>query len=364
MNYYPVIIPTLNRYQHFKECVESLSECTHADKTELVIGLDYPPEEKYVDGWELIKKYIPTIKGFAKVTVFEHEYNLGVVDNFSYLINYVSNLYQAWISTEDDNVFAPSFLDFMNKCLEKYKFDKSVLCVSGTLEPNVREILGEFLENCEDTVVKLCGNLSAYGCGHWREKDRIIRQVWPKDFRKYVFGSRLRLLKLLGFPSKLEHVYFWIKQNPRLNISCDFTREVWEILHNMITVYPVRSLVCNNGFDGTGWNCDFSDSIQNSWKKIILSSNKWYDLIDGIHNSEIKKLSHRLEKSEKKTIKRRGWKVFCINFIFGYSFSQFFDEYVKKKSEKFKNCNFFIFFNDITVKIKNKVKSIKKSLNK
>ena len=53
--YSPIIIPTLNRFTHFKNCVESLAACTNADKTELIIGLDYPPSEKYVDGWIKIK---------------------------------------------------------------------------------------------------------------------------------------------------------------------------------------------------------------------------------------------------------------------------------------------------------------------
>ena len=64
MTYYPVIIPTLNRYEHFKNCVESLSNNLYANETELVVGLDYPPSEKYIDGWKKIKDYIPSIKGF------------------------------------------------------------------------------------------------------------------------------------------------------------------------------------------------------------------------------------------------------------------------------------------------------------
>lgn len=45
MTYYPVIIPTLNRFEHFKNCVESLANCTYAPETELIIGLDFPPAE-------------------------------------------------------------------------------------------------------------------------------------------------------------------------------------------------------------------------------------------------------------------------------------------------------------------------------
>ena len=41
-NYYPIVIPTLNRYEHFKKCVESLARNTHADKTELIVGVRLP----------------------------------------------------------------------------------------------------------------------------------------------------------------------------------------------------------------------------------------------------------------------------------------------------------------------------------
>lgn len=58
LNYAPILIPTLNRYEHIRRCVESLSRCTHADKTELVIGLDFPPSEKYIERWKRIDAYL------------------------------------------------------------------------------------------------------------------------------------------------------------------------------------------------------------------------------------------------------------------------------------------------------------------
>ncbi len=48
--YAPVLIPTLNRYEHFKRCLESLELCTGADKTDVYVGLDFPPSEKYHKG--------------------------------------------------------------------------------------------------------------------------------------------------------------------------------------------------------------------------------------------------------------------------------------------------------------------------
>ena len=35
MNCAPILIPTLNRYEHLRKCLESLSLCTLADLTEV-----------------------------------------------------------------------------------------------------------------------------------------------------------------------------------------------------------------------------------------------------------------------------------------------------------------------------------------
>ena len=81
MNYYPVIIPTLCRYEHLKRCVDSLAQNTHADKTELIISLDYPAKESHREGYEKILTYIDSIKGFKKVTCLKQDHNVGVWDN-------------------------------------------------------------------------------------------------------------------------------------------------------------------------------------------------------------------------------------------------------------------------------------------
>lgn len=54
-NFSPVLICTLNRYVHFKRCIESLSACTYADKTDLFIGLDYPLKDEHWEGYLIIK---------------------------------------------------------------------------------------------------------------------------------------------------------------------------------------------------------------------------------------------------------------------------------------------------------------------
>ena len=81
LNYAPILIPTLNRYEHLRRCVESLAKNKLAKESELVIGLDYPPQEKYQEGWEKIKEFLPTISGFGKVTILSADKNIGAVNN-------------------------------------------------------------------------------------------------------------------------------------------------------------------------------------------------------------------------------------------------------------------------------------------
>ena len=79
--YAPVIIPTLNRFDHFKRCLESLEKCTGAEHTDVYVALDYPPSEKYIDGWKKIGAYLVEKEknnSFANLCVTRRERNYGV----------------------------------------------------------------------------------------------------------------------------------------------------------------------------------------------------------------------------------------------------------------------------------------------
>ena len=134
--YAPVVIPTLCRYEHFRNCVESLAQCQLADKTDLFIGLDYPLKDSHKEGYTKLKKYISDgIVGFKSVNVFFHEKNIGAINNSTFLYNQIKNKYDSYIYTEDDNVFSQNFLVFVNDCLNRFKEDESVYAVCGYCYP-------------------------------------------------------------------------------------------------------------------------------------------------------------------------------------------------------------------------------------
>lgn len=243
MRYYPVLITTLNRYEHFRRCVESLARCTHADRTELVIGLDYPPAEKYVSGYRQIKDYLPSITGFAKVTVMERDHNYGAIRNCRSLIAYSSQYYDACILSEDDNEFAPAFLDFMNKALDMYKDDDRVKTVGGYCHL-------EF-DGLADKGVHFTYDNCAWGVGLWSHKEQVSRSwqdylwLWksPRDFWR-IFSVNPSVAKM--FDTMMHKKAYW----------SDIVRTVANIHAGTYQVVPVRTLVRNHGYDGSGIHCD------------------------------------------------------------------------------------------------------------
>jgi len=67
-NFAPVLILTLCRYDTQK-CVESLSGCAYADKTDLFIAYDYPLNDNHWEGYRKIEAYLDKIKGFKSINI-------------------------------------------------------------------------------------------------------------------------------------------------------------------------------------------------------------------------------------------------------------------------------------------------------
>lgn len=233
---YPVMIPTLNRFHHFKRCVESLGQNTHANKTVLYIGLDYPPSPKYKEGWLKIKEYIPTINGFKNIILIEHKDNLGAVANWDFLVNEIKKNYDAYIATEDDNEFSPCFLDFMNKVLNKYHDNSKVISVSGFTHKG----------HISEKNIIASPSFTAWGVGYWFDKK-------AKEDINYYYKRLLSPISVLKLsfkcPQSLMLLMVMMKHTTQYGdaMSC-----VYEALEDKIQIVPSISMVRNWGDDGSG----------------------------------------------------------------------------------------------------------------
>lgn len=288
MNYAPIVIPTLNRFEHLKNCVESLKNNKYADKTDLIVALDYPPAENYEEGWKLISGYLDSLSGFKQVIVVKREKNLGAIENIKSILGYVCEKYETFIFTEDDNIFAKCFLDYANKGLEKFKDDKSIESISGYSYP-ISYNKNEF------NVVKIQRYFSDWGFATWKDRYLKAKDTLTNDFFEKLFKSK-NLCKKLRSASKKNYtraISFIKDKNVR---PYDYTNSIGQILLDRFSIMPKETLVKNTGWDNSGVHCDSDNSIAKLFNEQHLSENIvwndfYFDEIDSL------KVDGELDKS-------------------------------------------------------------------
>ncbi|MDD6824958.1 MAG: glycosyltransferase [Oscillospiraceae bacterium] len=253
--YAPVLITTLNRYEHLNRCITSLRRNRLAKETELYISVDYPPAEKYVDGYEKIKKLLEAgIEGFKDVHIIWQEQNLGSYNNYMFLLHLAEQKHDAYIFTEDDNEFSHLFLEYMNEALNLYEDDDSIVAISGHSYPIEWEEDG-------DTVAKIYAHYDAWGYATWvRKEHELLKGIDYKDFERNIYdGKKMRRLRK-QCPSvycAYVSIFYYGVPNLLLNedgtINCiDSTRCMLMSFENKKMIMPKVSLVRNWGDDGSG----------------------------------------------------------------------------------------------------------------
>ncbi len=254
--YAPVIIPTLNRADHLKRCLTSLMNNGWAKYTDVYISVDYPPAEKYVAGYNQVKNYLQTadFSGFRKLTVAYQTENLGPFENYAYLKNWIRNDYDRFIFSEDDNEFAPNFLEYQNKGLTLFAEDERVMAICAAKDTHW-ETGGQAV-----TFAKLC---PAYGFGVWFAKEDALRQAGDEII---LSKKTLRLSSVLSLARKncylaiayitevlfSDSLVYWDKNG---NLSwCDSLRSMYLHWTDSVCVVPQQAKARTWGNDGTGVN--------------------------------------------------------------------------------------------------------------
>lgn len=245
--YAPVLICTLDRFIHFKNCVESLAKCKYSNQTDLYIGLDYPANESNWEGYELINEYLQSIVGFKSLNVIRRETNFGVQKNFDDAFGFIFNIYEYLIVSEDDNVFSVNFLDYINQGLRKFKDDSHIYAVCGYNYPIQMPI--SFSSN-----YYLANAYSGWGCGIWREKYNFLFHEFM-NYNKVI--SRLNNIKECLTSITSTNAFLSIARNG--SILGDYAITGGLNLNNMNCVFPLTTKVKNNGHDGSGVNCGLLD---------------------------------------------------------------------------------------------------------
>ena len=277
-NYCPVVIATLNRFEHFKRCVESLQKCENADKTEIFISVDYPLNKEHKDGYAKILNYLKDnpLRGFKKAHIYYQEKNLGVVNNYKFLIEELPDDLEWYIFLEDDNEFSIGFLSFINTTIEKFKDDSKFYGVCGYSR------LNNFDKQCWYKSVELTYGV-AQSVKLCKEATKEINEIYNrilsiKELFKICKGRSSYVGNYADYLIHKNSVYYAPDGTIR---HIDYTAGLWLALKDKYVVQPTIAYVRNLGCDGSGENSGYNMEIHS--KEIAKSM---YEKSDFICESE------------------------------------------------------------------------------
>ena len=238
----PILLFAYNRPRHLQHTVEALAHNPLAQESELFVFSDGARTEDDREDVELVRSYIHTIEGFKTVHRIERDRNYGLAANIIDGVTDIVNRYGRVIVLEDDLVTAPGFLQFMNDALDTYAD-----------EPRVGHIQAyDFTQNPrlpETFLIKFTGS---WGWATWQRAwqhfnpdgqyllNELHRRPRP---RRFDFNGKYGFTRMLRHQVEGKNNSWAIRWNASL------------FLQDILSLNVGRSLVQNEGFDGSGTHC-------------------------------------------------------------------------------------------------------------
>lgn len=254
----PVILFTYNRPEHTKNTIEALAANELADQTELYIFSDAAKSQKDESeearrAWqenvrkvEQIRAYAAGVQGFSHVTLVAREENYGLAKNIIEGVTEIVNRYGRVIVLEDDLVTNRFFLRFMNDGLDRYEEEKRVTGVTGY----------SFLDDHTDYDKSsyLCGLTgTSWSWATWADRWAAF-DADAKGWERLVTDAAYR--KRFNYDNTYN--FYQILKAQQQDAGTNSWAIRWyyaTFLQDGLILAPTRSLVANDGWDGSGVHC-------------------------------------------------------------------------------------------------------------
>ena len=251
-NLAPILVFTYNRPNHLKNLISSLKKNRLSDKSDLIVFSDNYKNNKDAEYVAEIREYLSTIIGFKDISIIERDFNYGLAQNIISGINEVFMKYNKLIVLEDDLICHEHFLTYMNDALNFYENIDEVMNINGYSYP---------LEDKNLPQTYFLRQISSWGWG-----------TWKKSWQKINFDNKqikLHFTKNLIKEFNLNNSYnFW----SHFIIHYKNKKKTWAIywyialfLNDGLSLFPKNSFISNNGFDGSGENCNIDESYNISF---------------------------------------------------------------------------------------------------
>lgn len=271
-DYAPLVIFVYARLDHTEKLMECLKKNKDINKTDVWIFSD-GYKKKTEEEVKKVRKYIHSLENnnnFKSLHIVESETNQGLAKSVIKGVTEIINLYGKVIVLEDDLIISEKFIQYMNNALKFYCGDARIWSISG-YQPKMT--MPKYYK--KDIYLSYRG--CSWGWATW--KDRWMLVDWDvHDYRKFKYNY-LKRKKLNRGGSDMANM---------LDRQMDGDIDSWAIRWcyeqsklDMFTIYPTKSLVSNEGHDGTGthggvtqdWITEISDDDITFEKEIQLDLN-------------------------------------------------------------------------------------------
>ena len=272
MNYAPVLIPTLNRYDSLRRCLDSLKANKWAKYTDVIIAVDKPVRNHQIENNKRIIKYLSenNFPEFKNLKIIIRRRNYGAVRNFERLVEGCFAEYDRCICVFDDLELSPNFIEYMDRVLDEYENNPCIVGISGYSYPikwETSETANMFKQNFVASI---------WGIAFWKTKFKKMYQ----DIHKGRLVAAYDRIYETGFKNMTD----WAVKDYTLNLCHGITKKsfltsitdiamrIYLTVDNKYFITPTLSKVRNHGFDGSG---EFCEKITSD-AKVLISSNYNY----------------------------------------------------------------------------------------
>jgi hypothetical protein len=252
----PIALFCFKRLDKLIDCIESLKSCPEAINKDLIIFSDAGRNEEEKKKVDKVRSYFRHITGFKCIRLNLREENLGVDYNIIQGIQEMAKNHESFIVVEDDLVVSDQFLWFMDSGLNHFREFDSVLTLSAF---NYVKIPNNYIWDCY-----FARRTNPWGWATWSSKIKDVD--WDLASKKR-FLSNFKEMKSFNV---------WGSDRSRmLRRTLEGEIRAWDILldyyqfkKDLITLYPTKNLVLNNGFNSqeasntTGFN-RFKEGLRN-----------------------------------------------------------------------------------------------------
>ena len=242
MNCAPILLFVYNRPEHTQRCIESLKRNSLATDSTLYIYADGAKDDTQQPAVNEVRNYIHTIDGFKETIIIERNENWGLARNIIDGVTTQVNQYGRVIVLEDDLVVAPYFLTVMNDALETYQDEPKVGHIQAcdfTQDPSLPDTF----------LIKWTGS---WGWATW---DRAWKYFNPNGKELLQELEQRKLTRTFDFNGKYGFTRMLRRQIKGKNNSWAIRWNASLFLKDILSLNVGRSLVQNEGFDGSGTNC-------------------------------------------------------------------------------------------------------------